>query len=631
MKSILLFVFFVQAVLSQPMGFPFPFGFQRFEAPIEVEPAQEFTQGPNPGKEAEQPQIQTQIVIETSPIFNPVMRLSRFFSRMHRMLEGFEDGGFMPMPFPPPPPPQCPLSACRHDVEQLCDPSKGFMAAVACLVTHEAQLSHECREVIDSHGIFWCAPAAQQFCPGAMGPRDVADCLREHTHELPPQCVSAMEAMHKDQQDETPEPRDAGMSRHPGFRFVGKLLRQLLFHPHEDFLPFAPSPVLMEEEDTAGPVMPDVLDDEQQEGDGPTLVIEYMRPEEEPEFDPRPMLLQEPAEPEQPPMQDYFPPPPADAVIAEIADDEEPTNRGGMVDVPVDKDVLDAARFAAIAISERSGSVHPYVLADPEDTSVVRSQAQVVAGTMYLLTLRLKMGQRISTFDAKVWVRPWLSPPRQLMEYHKVGHEENDGGMVDVPVDENVLAAARFAAQAISETALPKYSAPFVLADPESSSVIRAQAQVVAGTLYLLSLRLERAGQGAVYFDVRVWVRPWLTPQRQLLKYIETGEEDFHQHAEPSPPAAEPQPIPAPPVATSEAHASASPASSPSASPLRTTLIVLGSIAGVVMVAAAMIAGLRWYQKRRACLTAQLSVAAVEVAIKNCALREPILEQAHAE
>ncbi|XP_010505846.1 PREDICTED: cysteine proteinase inhibitor 3-like [Camelina sativa] len=51
-----------------------------------------------------------------------------------------------------------------------------------------------------------------------------------------------------------------------------------------------------------------------------------------------------------------------------------------------------------------------------EFTKIVRAREQVVAGTMYHLTLEAKEGDQMKNFEAKVWVKPWMNF-KQLQEF----------------------------------------------------------------------------------------------------------------------------------------------------------------------------------------------------------------------
>ncbi|CAN7007672.1 unnamed protein product [Brassica rapa subsp. trilocularis] len=47
---------------------------------------------------------------------------------------------------------------------------------------------------------------------------------------------------------------------------------------------------------------------------------------------------------------------------------------------------------------------------------IVKAREQVVAGTMYHLTLEASEGGKSKNFEAKVWVKPWMNF-KQLQEF----------------------------------------------------------------------------------------------------------------------------------------------------------------------------------------------------------------------
>lgn len=51
-----------------------------------------------------------------------------------------------------------------------------------------------------------------------------------------------------------------------------------------------------------------------------------------------------------------------------------------------------------------------------EFKKIVKAREQVVAGTMYHLTLEANEGAQTKNFEAKVWVKPWMNF-KQLQEF----------------------------------------------------------------------------------------------------------------------------------------------------------------------------------------------------------------------
>lgn len=52
--------------------------------------------------------------------------------------------------------------------------------------------------------------------------------------------------------------------------------------------------------------------------------------------------------------------------------------------------------------------------------SVVNTKEQVVAGTIYYITLEATDGGKKKTFEAKVWVKPWMNF-KEVQEFKPVG------------------------------------------------------------------------------------------------------------------------------------------------------------------------------------------------------------------
>lgn len=49
----------------------------------------------------------------------------------------------------------------------------------------------------------------------------------------------------------------------------------------------------------------------------------------------------------------------------------------------------------------------------------MRVKEQVVAGTMYYLTLEVKEGEEKKLYEAKVWVKPWMNF-KELQEFNPI-------------------------------------------------------------------------------------------------------------------------------------------------------------------------------------------------------------------
>lgn len=58
-----------------------------------------------------------------------------------------------------------------------------------------------------------------------------------------------------------------------------------------------------------------------------------------------------------------------------------------------------------------------------EFTKVVKAEEQVVAGTMYHLTLEVINAGKKKLYEAKVWVKPWLNF-KELQEFKPAGYSD---------------------------------------------------------------------------------------------------------------------------------------------------------------------------------------------------------------
>ncbi|CAF2123586.1 unnamed protein product, partial [Brassica napus] len=67
------------------------------------------------------------------------------------------------------------------------------------------------------------------------------------------------------------------------------------------------------------------------------------------------------------------------------------------------------ARFAIQEHNNRENKVLAF-------KKIVKAREQVVAGTMYHLTLEASEGGKSKNFEAKVWVKPWMNF-KQLQEF----------------------------------------------------------------------------------------------------------------------------------------------------------------------------------------------------------------------
>ncbi|XP_010508791.1 PREDICTED: cysteine proteinase inhibitor 3 [Camelina sativa] len=85
---------------------------------------------------------------------------------------------------------------------------------------------------------------------------------------------------------------------------------------------------------------------------------------------------------------------------------------GGVYDLRGNQISGEIESLARFAIQEHNKQQNMVL----EFTKIVRAREQVVAGTMYHLTLEAKEGDLTKSFEAKVWVKPWMNF-KQLQEF----------------------------------------------------------------------------------------------------------------------------------------------------------------------------------------------------------------------
>lgn len=101
------------------------------------------------------------------------------------------------------------MSACRADIEQICDSQQG-MAAVRCLMENVTEVSDGCADALaaasenmsGNHGqpangmAQACRGDVAEYCADVeMGQGRIAQCLSEHRDELSEACADALPSM----------------------------------------------------------------------------------------------------------------------------------------------------------------------------------------------------------------------------------------------------------------------------------------------------------------------------------------------------------------------------------------------------------------------------------------------------
>ncbi|WVZ60401.1 hypothetical protein U9M48_010428 [Paspalum notatum var. saurae] len=82
--------------------------------------------------------------------------------------------------------------------------------------------------------------------------------------------------------------------------------------------------------------------------------------------------------------------------------DGEP-KMGGVTDVPPNENDLHLQELARFAVDEHNNKANALLGYE----KLVKAKTQVVAGTMYYLTIEVKDGEAKKLYEAKVWEKPW--------------------------------------------------------------------------------------------------------------------------------------------------------------------------------------------------------------------------------
>nr|P31726.1 RecName: Full=Cystatin-1; AltName: Full=Corn kernel cysteine proteinase inhibitor; AltName: Full=Cystatin I; Flags: Precursor [Zea mays]BAA01472.1 corn cystatin I [Zea mays] len=88
---------------------------------------------------------------------------------------------------------------------------------------------------------------------------------------------------------------------------------------------------------------------------------------------------------------------------------------GGIKDVPANENDLQLQELARFAVNEHNQKANALLGFE----KLVKAKTQVVAGTMYYLTIEVKDGEVKKLYEAKVWEKPWENF-KQLQEFKPV-------------------------------------------------------------------------------------------------------------------------------------------------------------------------------------------------------------------
>ncbi|RWR76069.1 hypothetical protein CKAN_00448100 [Cinnamomum micranthum f. kanehirae] len=88
---------------------------------------------------------------------------------------------------------------------------------------------------------------------------------------------------------------------------------------------------------------------------------------------------------------------------------------GGIVDVPA-QNSAECEELARFAVQEHNKKANTHL----DFSRVVKAKQQVVAGTLYYITLEVVEAGQKKIYEAKVWVKPWENF-KELQEFKPVG------------------------------------------------------------------------------------------------------------------------------------------------------------------------------------------------------------------
>ncbi|CAD6229452.1 unnamed protein product [Miscanthus lutarioriparius] len=88
---------------------------------------------------------------------------------------------------------------------------------------------------------------------------------------------------------------------------------------------------------------------------------------------------------------------------------------GGIKDVPANENDLHLQELARFAVDEHNKKANALLGYE----KLVKAKTQVVAGTMYYLTVEVKDGEVKKLYEAKVWEKPWENF-KELQEFKPV-------------------------------------------------------------------------------------------------------------------------------------------------------------------------------------------------------------------
>ncbi|WOL08847.1 multicystatin-like [Canna indica] len=205
------------------------------------------------------------------------------------------------------------------------------------------------------------------------------------------------------------------------------------------------------------------------------------------------------------------------------------TKVGGIHDSEVSQNSAEIQELARFAVEEHNKKANDVL----EFGRVVKVKEQVVAGTMYYVTVEAK-NQRGETnlYEAKVWVKPWMNF-KELQEFKQIDDEEyGSSSMADDDADVKV-GGVHDVSEGSQNSAEIQELGRFAVEEHnkkansalEFERVVKVKEQVVAGTVYYITLEAKDQSGETKLYEAKVWVQQWIN-FKELQEFKQIGVDD---------------------------------------------------------------------------------------------------------
>ncbi|MCD7472372.1 hypothetical protein HAX54_013596 [Datura stramonium] len=147
--------------------------------------------------------------------------------------------------------------------------------------------------------------------------------------------------------------------------------------------------------------------------------------------------------------------------------------------------------------------------------NVLSAKKQIVAGTIYYITLEATDDGKKKIYDTKIWVKEWENI-KEVQEFKLVSDAPKPGGIIDVPCPNDLKFAdlARFVVQYYNNK--KKVHLEFV-------NILCVKEQIVAGTIYYIKLEAIDTRKKKIY-ETKTWVKEWENvKEAQEFKLVESA------------------------------------------------------------------------------------------------------------